>query len=108
MNSLHLYASIVQEAAKWNPLANRNRQARVYLKVRSGIITSSKISISSNQDVAQEEAERVGRILKDRNIQEIGSFRDFLNKAACQEKGGKTVAVSSWLDRIFGNGNNSS
>ena len=108
MNFLHLYASIVQEVAKCKALANGNRQARVYLKVRSGIITSSNISISSNQDVAQEEAERVGRFLNERKIQDIGSFKTFLNKAACEETGGEIAAISSWLDSIFGNGNNPS
>lgn len=107
-DSLHLYASNVQAIAKCKALANGNHQARVYLKVRSGIITSSNISISSNQDVAQEEAERVGRFLKERNIQEIRSFGNFLNKAACQEKEGEIAAISSWLDSIFGKGNNPS
>ncbi|MCJ1469062.1 Biotin/lipoate A/B protein ligase [Pseudocyphellaria aurata] len=76
--------------------------ARVYLKVRSGIITSSRISISSTQSVALAEAERFGSIINERKILNIGNFERNLNEAGYHEKAEEVVAISSWLDRMFG------
>lgn len=71
------------------------------------MITSSKISISSNQRVAEAEAEKFGLVLKERSVQEIRNFSNVLKKANIHERGGEIAAISSWLDRIFGNGNSS-
>ncbi|MCJ1271009.1 Biotin/lipoate A/B protein ligase [Lobaria immixta] len=76
--------------------------ARVCLKVRSGMIASSKISISLNRGLAQAEAEKFGLVLKERSVQEIEMFGDVLKEANIRERGGEIAAISSWLDRIFG------
>ena len=71
------------------------------------MITSSNLSISSNQEVAQSEAKEFGRVIKDRNVQEIENFGNVLNEVNYRGKGKEVDAISSWLDSIFGKNHNS-
>lgn len=76
-------------------------QARVYLKIRSGVIDSSRISISSDEDSANAEIEKFEQVLKDKSIHEIDDFNDVLNRV----EHGASVEVSSisrWLNIMFG------
>ena len=76
-------------------------QARVHLKIRSGAIHSSRISISSDEDSANAEIETFEQVLKDRSIHEIDCFNDVLNRV----EHGASVEVSSisrWLNTMFG------
>lgn len=59
--------------------------------------------MSSTQSVALAEAKKFGGIMKDRNVQEIAKFEMILNEAGYHEKAEEIAAISSWLDRIFGN-----
>lgn len=71
------------------------------------MITSSNLSISSNQEEAQSEAEEFGRVIKDRNVQEIENFGNVLNEVNYHGKGKEIDSISSWLDSIFGKNCNS-
>ncbi|KAF6231158.1 hypothetical protein HO173_010658 [Letharia columbiana] len=75
--------------------------ARVYLKIRSGVVESSKISISSDEDSANTERKKFDHVLKDKNIHDIGDFNDVLNRV---EHGVSTEvsSISRWLNIMFG------
>lgn len=76
-------------------------QARVYLRIRSGVIDSSRISISSDEDSANTEREKFDQVLKDKSIHNIDNFNDVLNQI---EYGASTEvsSISRWLDTMFG------
>ena len=76
-------------------------QARVYLRIRSGVIDSSRISISSDEDSANTEREKFDQVLKDKSIHNIDNFNDVLNQI---EHGASTEvsSISRWLDTMFG------
>ncbi len=70
-------------------------QARVYLKVKSGLIISSTISLSSDSHIANKEIERFNLALKDRSI------ADILTEA----NAGPSIeihGISRWLNEMFG------
>ena len=76
-------------------------QARVYIKVRSGVIQSSRISISSDVDSANAEIEKFEQVLKEKSIHDIDNFDDVLNGVAH----GASVdvwSISRWLNTMFG------
>ncbi|KAL8901029.1 MAG: hypothetical protein Q9207_005408, partial [Kuettlingeria erythrocarpa] len=56
--------------------------ARVYLKVKSGTILSSKISTSDQADVAAAEELAFDALLQGRNVAEVGSFWDILSRSS--------------------------
>ena len=74
----------------------------MYLKVRGGAITSSRVSLSSDEDSANTEREKFGAVLKDKKIHDIEDFNTVLNQV---EHGSlKEVSIiSAWLNYIFGN-----
>ena len=77
------------------------KKARVYLKAKSGTIISTRISISDDDDAAQAEANKFDKVLKDRNIHEIGDFKPILEEG----NGGPSSEVSSianWLNTMLG------
>ncbi|KAI4178141.1 MAG: hypothetical protein L6R41_008526, partial [Letrouitia leprolyta] len=77
--------------------------ARVYLKVKSGIIISSRISLSENATTASSEQTAFDAVLKDKKIMDIDNFWDVLGKKVStleQEDG--TRRVSAWLDLMLG------
>lgn len=73
----------------------------MYLKIRSGVVESSKISISSDEDSANTERKKFDHVLKDKNIHDIGDFNDVLNRV---EHGVSTEvsSISRWLNIMFG------
>ena len=73
----------------------------MYLKIRSGVISSSRISISSHEDSANAEREKFDEALKDKSIHDIDNFNDVLNGV---EHGASTEAsnISRWLNTMFG------
>lgn len=79
-------------------------QARVYLKIRSGVIDSTAISISSDEDSANAEREKFDRVLKDKNIHDIDDFNNVLSQV---EHGAlmEVSSISKWLNTMFGKTN---
>lgn len=70
--------------------------------VRSGKITQSNVSISSDpRDVA--EADIIDSMLEGKIVHEIQSFEKFLGPALCHDENPEIMALCSWLNRIFGN-----
>lgn len=76
-------------------------QARVYLKVRSGVIHSSRISISSDVDSANAESEKFEQVLKGKSIHDIDNFDDVLNGVA-PSASVEVSSISRWLNAMFG------
>lgn len=79
-------------------------QARVFLKAKGGQITSSKISISPDADIASAEAQTFDNTLKDKRIQDIDDFHHILNQANHQAPN-EVSAISRWLNEMFGKAN---
>lgn len=73
----------------------------MYLKIKSGVIDSSRVSISSDEESAKAERERFDRVLKDKSVYDIDDFNDMLNQV---EHGASTEvsSVSRWINTMFG------
>ncbi|KAM0795072.1 hypothetical protein BDR22DRAFT_883207 [Usnea florida] len=78
--------------------------ARVYLKVRSAVIESSRISISSDEDCAKAEREMFDLVLKGKTISELESFDDVLNQVQ-HDTLIEVSSISRWLNTMFGKPN---
>ena len=74
-------------------------QTRVFLQIRSGIITIIQVSFSANPTVAMKEASVFCELLQDKKLYEIGTFSDMLNVKS--DSPTATVALAQWLDEIF-------
>ena len=79
-------------------------QARVYLKVRSAVIDSSRISISSDENRAKAESEMFDLILKGKTIFELENFNAVLNQIE-HNTVVEVSSISSWLNTMFGKPN---
>lgn len=79
-------------------------QARVYLKIRSGAIDSTAISISSDGDSANAEREKFDRVLKDKNIHDIDDFNNVLSQVE-HDALMEVSSISKWLNTMFGKTN---
>ncbi|KAL8823494.1 MAG: hypothetical protein Q9170_008356 [Blastenia crenularia] len=76
--------------------------ARIYLKIKSGIILSSNISISEDADAAASEIIAFDSALKDKKVADIDTFLTPLGKASLPNREGDTHRISAWLDLILG------
>lgn len=76
-------------------------QARVYLKVKSGVIISSEISVSSDRDTAKREAEKLDRVLNGKSIQDIDDFASIMGEANL-DGSMNLFGISNWLNDVFG------
>ena len=93
----------------WLPLAQSSNaiadspamQACIYLKFRSGVVDSSRISISSDDETANAEREKFDQVLKNQSIHGIDDFNDLLNRV---EHGAseEVSSISRWLNTMFG------
>lgn len=73
----------------------------MYLKIRAGAVTSSKISLSARHREASDVVEKFDTALRGKNLQDIHQFKDVLS--AKEFPRSEAVAnVSSWLDTMFG------
>ena len=79
------------------------KQARMYLKVRSGTIASSHISISPNQEIAHTEAEAFAQALKGKHIQDFGDFEGVLPRVR-HETPNTVLRIAQWLNSMLGKG----
>jgi Mn-dependent DtxR family transcriptional regulator len=70
--------------------------------VRSGIITETKVSVSSNEDIAAGEAENFDHVLKDKSIQDIKDFSVVLGGQADHMSSSEISGISTWLNAAFG------
>lgn len=73
----------------------------MYLKIRSGAIDSSRISISSDGDSANAEKEMFDQVLKAKNIHDIDDFNNVLSPV---QHGATTEVsnISKWLNTMLG------
>ena len=71
------------------------------MKVKSGVISSSRISISPHSHTAKKEAEAFDRILKDKDIHDVDDFRKILASVAPQSNV-DFVGIGTWLNHVFG------
>lgn len=84
-------------------LTHHSHQARVYLRIKSGTILSSKISTSDQPNTAASEELAFDAILKGRNVTEIESFWDILSQSSSSVSLGDDVRkISDWLDIMLG------
>lgn len=70
--------------------------------VRSGKITQSNISISSDPRVGVAEAAVFDSMLEGKTVHEIDSFETLLAPAFYPDKNTEITALSSWINRILG------
>ena len=73
----------------------------MYLKVRGGVINSSRISISPDEDSANAEKEKFDQVLKGKNIHEIDDFDDVLKQTKL-DASTDLSSISRWLNTMFG------
>ena len=73
----------------------------MYLKIRSGVIDSSRISISSDEESANAERERFDQVLKDKIVHDIDDFNDTLNQVE-HSASTEVLSISRWLNTMFG------
>jgi len=70
--------------------------------VRSGIITETKVSVSSDEETAAAEAEHFDHVLKDKSIQDIKDFSVVLGGHADHLSSSAICGMSRWLNAVFG------
>lgn len=70
--------------------------------VKSGIITSSRITFSPSDEIASAQAAKFDQVLKDKRIHEIQRFVEILRQADLPDSSREISAISNWLDDIFG------
>lgn len=73
----------------------------MFLEVRSGVVESDEISICGEREVPNEETGSVKDILNGFKIHEINDFFPLLREKSHFD-GHQLVAVSSWLNSVFG------
>ncbi|KAL8930132.1 MAG: hypothetical protein Q9208_000749 [Pyrenodesmia sp. 3 TL-2023] len=112
----YLYGQTPQFILSTHPCAEDDRarpplpewfppSARVYLKIKSGIIIASKISTSDHVGTATAEEMAFDGILKGKKVAEIESFGDLLGKSSSSSaayRGDDVCRVSKWLDLMLG------
>ncbi|KAL9035311.1 MAG: hypothetical protein Q9214_006642, partial [Letrouitia sp. 1 TL-2023] len=75
-------------------------QARIFLKIKSGIVISSQISTSSGFNVADAE---LNRALVDIKVFQVDSFKALVELAGPpQGRESKSSDIAAWLDLTFG------
>ena len=84
------------------PLLTLVVQARAFLQVKSGIITSSRISFSDNPTAALKENRIFDDVLRDKKMIEINGFHGLLKPLAPFEKRHDIRRLSAWLDVMLG------
>lgn len=77
-------------------------QGQVHLVVKSGTITSSRITLTSSNDVVSAQAEKFDQVLKGKKIYDICRFEEILRTADLPNNNRKISAISNWLNDIFG------
>ena len=73
----------------------------MYLKVKSGIILSTNISISANDGAASEEVKAIDYLLTNKNICEIDDFEKVLGSVSVGTSA-EVTGVATWLNQMFG------
>ena len=71
-------------------------QARVYLKVRSGVITSCKISGLGDQETSRMHEGTSEQLLTGKAVRDIADFNEILKLPP------DLRVVNAWLNRMFG------
>ncbi|KAI4250828.1 MAG: hypothetical protein L6R42_008612 [Xanthoria sp. 1 TBL-2021] len=78
--------------------------ARVHLVIKSGLITSSSISLSPSPSTASSEAEKFDAVLKNTRIIKLDSFRRLLSESVSfdgDKQRQDIYRVGAWLDWIL-------
>ncbi|KAL8919877.1 MAG: hypothetical protein Q9172_004782 [Xanthocarpia lactea] len=77
--------------------------ARVYLKIKWGVIISSTISLSTHPNNAASEREQFDTVLKNTRISKTNSFRELLGERVSLSGQAEDVGrVGAWLDLMLG------
>lgn len=72
----------------------------MFLRIRSGIITSSEVSFSANPAAAEEEASTFRKLLQDKKLDEVRTFADIFDVQSISAT--MTAALAQWLNEVFG------
>ncbi|KAL8931519.1 MAG: hypothetical protein Q9216_007174, partial [Gyalolechia sp. 2 TL-2023] len=78
------------------------RSGRVYMKIKSGVIISSKISSSERTSDTFSEQTAFDHVLKDKKVTDIDRFWDVLQHACAPGREDDTRQISAWLDLMLG------
>ena len=73
----------------------------MYLKIRGGLIDSTRISLRSDEDSANAERKRFDQVLKGKSIHDIDDFNDVLNQTEL-DASMDVSSISRWLNTMFG------
>ena len=73
----------------------------MYLKIRGGVIDSTRISLRSDKFAANAERKRFDQVLKGKSIHEINDFNDVLNQTELNAST-DVSSISRWLNTMFG------
>ncbi|KAL8681684.1 MAG: hypothetical protein Q9186_002201 [Xanthomendoza sp. 1 TL-2023] len=77
--------------------------ARVFLESKSGVVISSRISVSEHPDIAASESKLFDSVLKDCRIARIRSFWDILGGIDSLSRQMHNVRrIAAWLDQMLG------
>lgn len=74
----------------------------MYLKVRSGVVTESNVSMSSDTDAAHVEVERLNKALMSQSIQDIKDYSLVLTQQVGHVSKSCIAGISPWLNAVFG------
>ncbi|KAL8931355.1 MAG: hypothetical protein Q9211_007025 [Gyalolechia sp. 1 TL-2023] len=77
-------------------------EARVYLKIKSGVIISSKISLSEHPDAASSEQTAFDHALKGNKVANIRTFWEIFGTVSTTGLEDDTRRISAWLDLMLG------
>ncbi len=70
--------------------------------VKSGIISSSRITLSSSNDIALVQVDNFNEVLEGKSVQDIQRFEELLGTSDLPRKTKEMSAMSNWLDFMFG------
>ncbi|KAI9731761.1 MAG: Biotin/lipoate A/B protein ligase [Cirrosporium novae-zelandiae] len=76
--------------------------AVVDITAKGGAIISSRISVSKDDEAAQREAERYGKILENKKIRDISDWVELFREDGHGRLGEGWLAISNWLNKMLG------
>jgi len=78
-----------------------SQYTQVYLDVRHGQVTESKVSMSDKPDVADAEAKAIRRILHDRKLHNISGWEEIFSQVEFDATPGTIAGLVKWLNRML-------
>jgi len=77
-------------------------QTRFYLKVKSGAVLESRLSVSEDSEIASMEAEKVHCYLAGKPIYNIQDWKETLRRSDAFQNPDEASMLGSWLNDMFG------